>query len=107
MPKEVSEEVHAVKEVIRELHELIQEAKDVQKSLVSTIEDFKGSIDSKIEKEVKEGLTSLANSIDNAISESTDAVYKRFDTVTEILVGESKKNRKKGQPSLIDLAKKV
>lgn len=106
---DTAEEIKALKEATREAHEAIQSLRDVIKearAVKSEIEVLAIDIfDKKIHAQVRVGLEDYRNSIDTAIENATAAVYDRFNKITDILLGETKKSKARGD-SLQQLAEK-
>jgi len=103
-----ADETAALRAAIREAHEAIQdlrlamrEAREVAVELDRAAHD---ALDNGIREEVQAGLASLGDAIDRAIDEATAKVFERFDTVRDVLLGEDKRSRRRGEPSLVDLA---
>lgn len=98
------EEIVRLKAAQRELHETIQEAKLVQHELDESISAFKGAAANLIETAVSDGLRTYAASLDRAIADATNRVYARFDKISDLLLGEERSQKRKGLPSIEELA---
>lgn len=88
-----------LKETIREAHGLIKDIRREQKqsqelrdqvvdALAKAIASGKEAVASHINEQVKVGLEEYKASIDTAIDKATQAVFKRFDTLADIMMGE-------------------
>lgn len=100
----VDEDIAALRAATREAHEAVQALKQAKRDLESTFERLKDGIDSRISEEVKAGLERYYDALNPAIDKATAAVYKRFDTIADILLGEDAKAR---GLSLIEHAQRV
>lgn len=105
----VDEDIARLKEATREAHEamkdlnmMIQMAKATTKELNTAVSE---ALENGIGKQVKEGLDQYAESLNAAIDGATQAVYKRFDQIADILLGEDKSSQRSGKPSIPDLIK--
>jgi hypothetical protein len=49
-------------------------------------------------------LNGLGAAIDGAIVESERRIYARFDKVADLLMGEDERTKRRGEPSMYDLA---
>lgn len=104
------EEVARLKEATREAHEalkdlnvMIQMAKATAKELNACVEE---ALNDGIGKQVQEGLDEYKESLAAAIDGATEAVYKRFDQIADILTGEDKQSKRAGKPSIPDLVRR-
>lgn len=104
------EEVARLKEATREAHEalkdlnvMIQMAKATVKELNACVEE---ALSDGIDKQVKQGLDEYKASLSAAIDGATEAVYKRFDLIADILTGEDKASKRAGKPSIPDLVRR-
>lgn len=104
------EEVARLKEATREAHEalkdlnvMIQMAKATVKELNACVEE---ALNDGIGKQVQEGLDEYKESLAAAIDGATEAVYKRFDQIADILTGEDKQSKRAGKPSIPDLVRR-
>jgi hypothetical protein len=102
-PNDPQAELAAIKQATRELHETIQDAKAIRNDLLRAIGSIAPTIDELISQEVITGLTKYQETLDEAISKATQAVYRRFDTLVDIMLGETWKQRKKGLPSITEM----
>lgn len=94
----------------REAHETIQSLRSVIKEgreVVALIEDAgRQTVEDRIDHQVAAGLARYGDSITTAIDNAQAAVDKRFDTLADILLGETKAERRKGE-TLTDLAQRA
>jgi hypothetical protein len=56
-----------------------------------------------VQAEVKTGLDEFGKALEKAIETSTDAVYRRFDTLERLLLGEDDKSVRAGRPSIPEM----
>jgi hypothetical protein len=105
---EVADDLAAVKAAVRELHELLQEAKDVKRQLHEEIEAGVAAVSELVDMAVAVQLERMGNSVEEAVREGTARVNKRFDTLADVLLGEDTKGRKKhGGLTLLEVAERV
>lgn len=104
------EEVARLKEATREAHEAlkdlkrgVEEAKEAHRLLHACVEQ---ALNDGIGKQVQEGLDEYKESLAAAIDGATEAVYKRFDQIADILTGEDKQSKRAGKPSIPDLVRR-
>jgi len=100
-------DLDAIRAATRELHELVQEAKDVRAGLAYDIAAIKGQVQAVIAEEVRRELGELGEATKQAIDKATAGVYARFDTITDILLGVDAESRRKGKPPLAKFAELV
>lgn len=90
---------------ITELRKAIQEAhgllKDIKQSKRDIDEYICPGIDNRLEAEVKKQLNLLNEATGKAIDSSTQAVFKRFDKLAALLMGEDEP----GKPTIEELVK--
>jgi hypothetical protein len=101
------EEIAAIKEATRVAHEaikdlkgLIKEAKQISEHISVQMHE---EVDEKLQAEVKVGLEQLSVAFKAATEEATNKVFKRFDDLADLLLGEDWRSKKKGKPSIPDL----
>jgi molybdopterin converting factor small subunit len=105
---EVADDLAAVKAAVRELHELLQEAKEVKRQLHDEIEAGVVAVRELVDLAVEAQLARMAEATSEAVNEATARVNKRFDTLSDVLLGEDVKGRKKhGGLTLLDIAERV
>ena len=95
------EAIHEARTTLRDLKTTVTEARTVQKELAGQVKNL---VDIELSEEVRLGLEKYMDSITGAIETAEAAVYKRFDTVAAILLGEDAKSQRQGKSPLIDLA---
>lgn len=99
--------LEALKEATRGAHEAIKDLRAATKEAREVVEQVhvaaRKDVDDRIEEALKAGLEELSNAISDAIEVSTDKVFKRFDAIQATLLGETKKDRRAGRPSIPEL----
>lgn len=105
---QAEEDADALRVLIREAHEAlkdlkvtIREAKEAREELASMAAV---AVSESIDMAVKQGLETYALAIEKAIDNATDAVYARFDVIAATLLGETEQDKRKGEPTMGDLA---
>lgn len=97
--REATREAH---ETIKDLRAATQEARAVVKEVQRVAAE---QVDERISAALTAGLDQLADSIKTACDDATTSVFARFDTITDTLLGETKKDRRAGVPSIPELLK--
>ena len=87
-------------EVTSDLRAVLREARAVRDSLPAAAEK---AVSEQLGAEVKAGLDSFQNALDKAIDSGTDAVFRRFDRLEKLLLGEDGKSVRAGRPSIPDM----
>jgi hypothetical protein len=100
---EAAASIEAIKAAIREMHEVIQEAKEVRRQLLNAIGSIAPTIDSLITDEVVKGLEQYQEQLSKAIDAATERIDHRFDTLGNILLGNDSKSIKRGEPALPEI----
>lgn len=90
-------------EVLKDLRQMVREAKD----LVQVIDKAAGvAVEQRVQPAVDQGLEEFSEALKTAIDDGTEAVFKRFDTISDTLLGEDKASRRQGKPSIAELAER-
>ena len=97
------DEVEAMRNLMRELHETIQEAKLVHRELLEAKDSLQGQVDSIVIDRVAENMEALSAATQKAIDDSTESVFKRFDELFERLTHGLEKGKRHKRKSLIDI----
>jgi hypothetical protein len=105
---QVDEDADALRLLIREAHEAtkdlkaaVREATEARESLITMAAV---TVEQGINIAVEEGLKAYSESISTAIDDATDAVYERFDVIAATLLGESEKQKRRGDIRVVDQA---
>jgi hypothetical protein len=97
-------EMQAANMVLQDLGNAIKEAR----ALVAELKTAANvAADEEIAKAVKEGLDKFGKELETAIDNSTQKVFERFDQIRDTLLGETRSEAKRGDPSLPELADAV
>lgn len=103
--------VEALKQATREAHEALQDMKNERTALQEThaaiqvtIQDWIDNSHEAFTKIVKDHVKALGDATGQAIEDASQAVYRRFDQLTRILLGEEDGDQ---DPSLIQLTRRV
>lgn len=91
----------AAHEMIQELNEAIRDAEKAAEGLRKMVHD---QVDDVLSREVRGGLEALGKVVQKACDDATELVYRRFDTITATLLGETKDRRRKGDRSIPEMA---
>jgi hypothetical protein len=107
-PKKDAEELRAA---TREAHEAIKDLTRITREAKAAVELLRAEPDRILSEHVvttvREGLNQYQATLDKAINEATEKVYERFDKVTDILLGENRKAKLRGDPSITELAERM
>lgn len=108
--KTPAEEAEILRTATREAHEamkglrdMIREANRASERLLAVSREV---FDERMNATVKQGLAEYHESIGKAITEATDRVYARFDTLADIMLGEAKYQKRK-EPTLLEYAEAI
>jgi hypothetical protein len=82
--------------LVQDLTRLLREAREVRRNLPEAVNERIGAA-------VDTGLTEYKDTLGKAIEDATDAVYRRFDTLAAICMGEDPKSVRDGKTSVPDL----
>lgn len=88
--------IHEARIVTRDLRTATREARDMLASV-------RAAVDDRLNAEVAAGLERYAASLSAAIEKATAAVDRRFEMLTDIMLGEDAKSRRLGLPSIAEL----
>ena len=94
-----------------ELRDLIREAHEATSDLRAAMREARGMRDSlpaaaekavteKFQAEVECGLVSFGEALDKAIKDGTQAVFRRFDRIEKLLLGEDERSVRAGKASI-------
>jgi TolA-binding protein len=96
-----------LKEQTRLAHEAIQELKGQQRKLRQMQADVEKLLDTEIEnvlsQKVKEGLDDFGKTVEQAMADSVAKVISEFDGLKDILLGQTERERRRGEPSIPEL----
>ena len=94
---ELRDLIRQAHEAVSDLRAVMREARTLRDSLPAAAEK---AVSEQLGAEVKEGLESFQKALDQAIDTGTDAVFKRFDQIEHLLLGEDPKSVRAGRPSI-------
>lgn len=94
---ELRDLIRQAHEAVSDLRAVLREARALRDSLPAAAEK---AVSEQLGAEVKEGLESFQKALDQAIDTGTDAVFKRFDRIEHLLLGEDPKSVRAGRPSI-------
>jgi hypothetical protein len=86
--------------VMKDLRVLIREGAETALALEAAA---RVGVSERLDDATAEGLARYAAGIETAIKESTEAVYERFDTIYDSLMGVTKTERRTGHSGLEEL----
>lgn len=111
MGKSIEEEVVDLRQATREAHEAMQGMRDLIREVKAVTAEARTVADEvfseRMSAQVEAGLASYRESINTAIENATQAVYARFDTITDLMLGESKGQRREGLTPLSEYATQI
>lgn len=109
--KTTEEEIADLRAATREAHEAIKGLKEWIKEARKVIPEIETTarkhVDEHLAPVVKSETEKLTAAIDRAIIEADERVNRRFDQLTDILLGEDKRAKRTGKRSIPDLAKET
>lgn len=105
---DLERDLEAAREVTRALHEATKDARALLKEVEQHKKVLLNAVTTRFDEEVtsvvKAGLDRYQESLERHIGLATEAVYKRFDTIRDVLLGESKTARRRGERPIEDMA---
>lgn len=105
---ELKAATRAAHETIKDLNAAIRDAEELVERMKTVVEETAHkNVDQVLAEETRKGVEALGEVIKKACDESTEAVYRRFDLITGVLMGEDKKSRREGKLSLPELAEQI
>lgn len=94
MSKTPMDDVQELRAATREAHEAMKDLRLLIKSMETVREELLDVshqvFDQRLEEQTSLALKAYQDTVAKAIEDATQAVYKRFDTITDILLGERK-----------------
>jgi Sec-independent protein translocase protein TatA len=88
--REAAREAHSA---MKDMRALMREAEKVMGTLEQRVEELRkavhNEVDTQIANVVREGLDEYGKTMDQAIKDGTNAVYRRFDLIYDLLMGKS------------------
>lgn len=102
--EQLREATRLAHEAMKDMKALIREAKTMEAALHEAVSTDVQEI---IEACVAAGLASYAETIKDSTAKATEAVFERFDKIGEMLMGESKQQRRRYGESIPELAEKI
>jgi predicted transcriptional regulator len=106
--KTTAEETEALREVVRQAHEaiqdmtrLIREAREITAKIrvAAAI-----TVDDRIGDAITDGLAEYHDTIVDQIKKASDTVIHRFETIEQTLLGETAEQRARNQPTLAEIS---
>jgi LPS O-antigen subunit length determinant protein (WzzB/FepE family) len=104
------DEITALREATREAHAALKDLKGAIKEgreLVAAIDKMAQiAVEDRLKPVVEKGLEDFGKNLRQAIDVATDSVYERFDKIADLLTGEDKTSKRRGQPSIPELVER-
>jgi len=96
-----------LKEATREARETMKDLAAERKRGEEMLARIPELVDNAIGDIVREKLAQMEPTMIEAMRKSEERVFAKFDQISEMIMGETKANRRKGEPSLHDLIGKM
>lgn len=100
-------EVDDLREVIRQAHEAIKDLRgllrEVKEEKTSMVAMLKGGIDDEIDEHLTVHLNGMQKAFEDSNTAATDAIFKRFDEIYNMLTGKDWETRNRGERSLPEI----
>lgn len=97
-----------LREATRHAHEAIKDLRDATRDAKAVVKEIQEAaavnVDGRVHQAIIASLGELESATKEAIDRATASVYERFDRIADILMGETKQDRRVGRPSLPKLA---
>ena len=104
---ELPQQLTELRDLIKRAHEATSDLRAVQREARAVRDSLPAAAEKAVSEqlgaEVKEGLDSFGKELDKAIDAGTDAVFRRFDRLEKMLLGEDPKAVRAGKPSIPQL----
>lgn len=101
------DDARELREASREAHEAIQDLRVAMKDGKQLLQEIrtaaKGAVDEQVEAAIEAAVMRLKEAVEAAIEPATAEVFKRFDTITDTLMGEDRRSRRQGKPSVPEM----
>ncbi len=94
---ELRDLIRQAHEAVSDLRAVLREARAVRDSLPAAAEK---AVSERFGAEVESGLESFRKALDKAIDSGTQAVFRRFDRIEHLLLGEDPKSVRAGKASI-------
>jgi heme oxygenase len=108
---EPRDEVAELRAATREAHEVLKDlrrtVKEAMQFRAAMEHAAQVSVDEQVKAVVEKGLDDYGRALKLAIDDATRLVYKRFDRLADILLGEDKATKRRGKPSLPELSREL
>ncbi len=102
------EEIQALRDATREAHEVLKDLRHATRDAKAVFQIIEGAaqtaVDERVKPVVQSGLEAFAEELRKAVDDATERVFKRFDTIADYLLGEDKRSKRRGKPSIEDVA---
>lgn len=106
--KAIAEETEDLRSATRAAHEAIKDMRGLIREMTVLRDEVKATSETvfteRMSEQVATGLAAYNDAIAKAIEEATEAVDRRFDTIASVLLGEDGEARRKGKPTLAEMA---
>ena len=102
MPKTLAEEAAELRAAIREGHELLRDLHHELKEAKALSNSLQQTASAKIDQTVRDGLQEFGEHLGIAIA-GTEAVFRRFDTLAAICLGEDAVSIASGERTIEDI----
>jgi len=96
-----------LRDLIRQAHEatadlrvVLKEARAMRDSLPAAAEK---AVSETFSAEVESGMVSFGKALEKAIADASQAVFRRFDTIEKLLLGEDDRSVRAGKPSIPEM----
>ena len=100
-----------LKRLTREAHEAIQDLNGVlreARQMVTAIDNVaQVAVTQRLEPVVEEQIRLLSEATATAIAASEQGIYDRFDTLTQMMMGEDRKSIREGRPTIPQMAENI
>lgn len=104
----LSAEAEELRQLIREARGAVKDLRAAQRTAERTVRDLaRERVEHHLDAQVRRGLEEFSRTLDQAIKQGTDAVFRRFDKIAATLLGETGQQAREGKEPLTQLAAKV
>lgn len=106
-----NDEIAALKAATRQAHETIQELRTVIREARDLLNQLgpaaEAAVDEHLAPVVEKSLEDWAEHSTKFINQAEERINARFDQIADILLGETKRDRRRGEPTLSEYAEHI
>jgi F0F1-type ATP synthase membrane subunit b/b' len=94
-----------LREATRLANQVLKDLKQERKEATELVQNYVAKLEKTIGAELVKQLDELGKATQKAMDDSVTRVFKKFDELAALMMGEEKSQIRKGEPSISDLVK--